>query len=340
MIHSLSAADPTDPQTIAGRWLEQGAFVYYGAVNEPFLLAFRTPALVTELLASEVPFVAAFRQGELEEFGFPWRLVYLGDPLYCLHNEVRAADPVAASVGTEQGTTARVAPSDWQAIAPEYASWPVAEIAARSAGSVQTVGRRAFESEDEQFRWCLDAAIGELARPVSLAGTSTPRDWRQVLREIHRDRLERELRPLLDDLLIDALGEVDAGEELTLRLGRIPPQECGSRVWQALETSGMARLARLALERDPTGGFRGALELWDQVIRLPWPQGSQFPEQFTERVAALVANDDRDRRIWLQRLRGAGERMAAEPGRYTHAAVVAAERARTESLLGGRGSRR
>ncbi len=28
-IHSFSAADPTDPQTIAGRWLDQGAFVYY-----------------------------------------------------------------------------------------------------------------------------------------------------------------------------------------------------------------------------------------------------------------------------------------------------------------------
>ena len=28
MIHSFSAADPTDPATIAGRWLANGAFVY------------------------------------------------------------------------------------------------------------------------------------------------------------------------------------------------------------------------------------------------------------------------------------------------------------------------
>ena len=49
MIHSFSAADPTDPQTIAGRWLAQGAFVYFGSVYEPFLPAFRTPGLVAEL---------------------------------------------------------------------------------------------------------------------------------------------------------------------------------------------------------------------------------------------------------------------------------------------------
>ena len=84
MIHSFSAADPTDPQTIAGRWLAQGAFAYFGAVNEPFLLAFRPPGLVAELVSAEVPLVAALRQGELEPFGFPWRLVYLGDPLYHL----------------------------------------------------------------------------------------------------------------------------------------------------------------------------------------------------------------------------------------------------------------
>ena len=55
MIHSFSAADPNDPQTIAGRWLSHGAFAYFGAVNEPFLLAFRPPGLVAELLAAEVP---------------------------------------------------------------------------------------------------------------------------------------------------------------------------------------------------------------------------------------------------------------------------------------------
>ena len=59
MIHSFSAADPTDPRTIAGRWLANGAFVYFGAMNEPFLQAFRPPRLVAALIAEGVPLGAA-----------------------------------------------------------------------------------------------------------------------------------------------------------------------------------------------------------------------------------------------------------------------------------------
>ena len=84
MIHSFSAADPADPRTIAGRWLSQGAFVYYGSVHEPFLQSFRPAGLVAEMAAAEVPLSAALRQGEFEPFGRPWRLIYLGDPLYRL----------------------------------------------------------------------------------------------------------------------------------------------------------------------------------------------------------------------------------------------------------------
>ena len=84
MIHSFSAADPADPQTIAGRWLAQGAFVYYGSVNEPYLQAFRPAGLVAEMVAADMPLAAALRQGEFEPFGRPWRLIYLGDPLYRL----------------------------------------------------------------------------------------------------------------------------------------------------------------------------------------------------------------------------------------------------------------
>ena len=54
-IHSYSAANPYDASTLAGRWLNQGAFVYYGSVNEPFLTAFRTPQLVADLFLRGVP---------------------------------------------------------------------------------------------------------------------------------------------------------------------------------------------------------------------------------------------------------------------------------------------
>ncbi|MEO6811874.1 MAG: hypothetical protein ABI353_22420, partial [Isosphaeraceae bacterium] len=81
-IHSYSAADPWNPATLAGRWLANGAFVYFGSMNEPFLQSFRTPTLVADLIAEGLPLSTAARQGRGEPFSLPWRLIYLGDPLY------------------------------------------------------------------------------------------------------------------------------------------------------------------------------------------------------------------------------------------------------------------
>jgi len=369
MIHSFSAADPTDPETIAGRWLAQGTFVFFGSVNEPFLTAFRTPRLVAALLAAEVPVVAALRQGEFEAFGFPWRLVYLGDPLYRLQT---AAKVEASGADSSPRSTARLSwpetwrngenrvgawesdrlsPSDWQTIAPEYAHWTVVEIAPGVAGQTPPGERTDFPTEEERLHWCLEAAIGESAlspagarsAPLgvgartgagAVASNFRPVDWRSVLRQVHRERLEHRLQPVLDDLLIDALQEIGAGDELRSRLAQIPPQECGPRVWLALETCAMDRLARLDQERDPVDSFARALDLWDEMMRLSWPQGSPFPAQFTERVAALAAAGvPRRRGAWLDRLRRTGQALAAQRARFPHAAVVAAERARVEAQL-------
>ena len=83
-IHSFSAAAPHDPNTLAGRWLANGDFIYYGSMNEPYLQSFRTPTLVTTLIAEGLPFSAAMRKADPCERESPWRLVYLGDPLYRL----------------------------------------------------------------------------------------------------------------------------------------------------------------------------------------------------------------------------------------------------------------
>ena len=84
MIHSFSAADPSNPGTIAGRWLAQGAFLFYGAMDEPYLPSFRLPALSADLLAAGLPVAAALRPTRGEPFGQPWKLVLLGDPLYTI----------------------------------------------------------------------------------------------------------------------------------------------------------------------------------------------------------------------------------------------------------------
>ena len=75
-------------------------------------------------------------------------------------------------------------------------------------------------------------------------------------------------------------------------------------------------------------------------MRLNWPQSSHFPAHFSERVGALALADAHRSRLWLDRLRKAGEAMAAEPSRSPHAAVITAERQRTKARLGGLGSSR
>ncbi len=98
-IHSFSAASPHDPATLAGRWLRNGAYIYFGSMNEPYLPAFRTPTLVASMIGEGVPFAAAMRRADALERDTPWRLVYLGDPLYRLETRtgerLRTWNPIA-----------------------------------------------------------------------------------------------------------------------------------------------------------------------------------------------------------------------------------------------------
>lgn len=76
-IHSWSATAPANPATLAGRWLENGAYLYVGSVHEPYLRAFLPPETVTQRLFAQLPFLAAARQFASE----PWKIATIGDPL-------------------------------------------------------------------------------------------------------------------------------------------------------------------------------------------------------------------------------------------------------------------
>ncbi len=77
IVHSWSARMPASPKTVGGRWLEHGAYLYYGSIDEPFLNAFvETPKVVSRLL-SGMPFGVAVRRDNSP----PWKLNVLGDPL-------------------------------------------------------------------------------------------------------------------------------------------------------------------------------------------------------------------------------------------------------------------
>jgi hypothetical protein len=77
MIHSWSASDPDDRNTVSGRWLVNGAYAYVGSVHEPFLSAFIPPKLMVDRLKRGTPFLIAARQLQSP----PWKVATIGDPL-------------------------------------------------------------------------------------------------------------------------------------------------------------------------------------------------------------------------------------------------------------------
>ncbi|MCM8814155.1 MAG: hypothetical protein NC924_09545 [Candidatus Omnitrophica bacterium] len=90
---SGSAADPYDGATIAGAWLGHGAYIYYGAVAEPFVQAFNPPEEIAGRLLAGQSYARAFRKFQ-GNFSYPWKLFFVGDPLAGIADpDARGEDP-------------------------------------------------------------------------------------------------------------------------------------------------------------------------------------------------------------------------------------------------------
>jgi hypothetical protein len=322
MIHSFSAADPTDPATIAGRWLENGAFVYFGSMNEPYLQAFRPPKLVAELVAAELPLSASLRQGEHEPYGQPWRLVYLGDPLYRLDFS-RSRDSLDR---LPPGSNVVLSATD---------QWRVEVI---QAGSLP---QDPPSSPADRLGWCLSQAIAALCheeRPTLHeltpdASTSDLPAWQSVAMQIDRRSLDPSHKRILDELLIDSLSCAGRQELLLEWMIGIPAEETGGRLLRAMETTATSELARLSRAREPLQ----ALDLWNRLIRRPWPADSDLPALLTGRVASQIATDEAQALLpYRDRLRQASLSLASNPKRYPHVALIQNELERVEQAIRSR----
>lgn len=86
VVHSTSAADPWDPDTLAGRALAGGAYWYFGSMNEPYLSAFVEPEIAAVKILAGCPLAFALHHTPEHPFYMPWKLVCLGDPLYSLRD--------------------------------------------------------------------------------------------------------------------------------------------------------------------------------------------------------------------------------------------------------------
>ena len=308
MIHSFSAADPADPQTIAGRWLANGAYVYFGAIHEPFLAAFRPPGLVSELITADVPLVAALRQTELEPFGFPWRLLYLGDPLYRAGRRPRGDSSVSSAIQSNGGTSpwqtgtqwswwssgashsnaaerdgeTRIDPGQWAKEAAAHDLLAVAPIVAMGPKAKPSGGTSEEGYDSQKLQMCMDTAIAEASadKPIGKStwgsGAGGPEstgeqvsDWRAILRQVRRERLDDSDKITYDELIIDALEQIGASRSCKRSWRgfrpRRPVRECGRRTscvpstaWRGCRTTGrVQRSMRPFASGTRRWGFRG-----------------------------------------------------------------------------------
>ncbi|MFO0951273.1 MAG: hypothetical protein U0835_08995 [Isosphaeraceae bacterium] len=266
IIHSFSAEKPDNPDTIAGRWMANGAFIYFGSMNEPGLQSFRTPSVVAAFLSENLPVVACVRKSVTEMLGNPWRLVFFGDPLYRIR-----------PLGQD-----RTRMAEWPAVAawPAYTEYQV---------PAET------DPDDLRLKWALQTAIYRQQTGV-VAQLKT--DLAAFLLAIARHRVSPTLRPLYDDLLADTLTQAKRVNELVAQLGLVPPDDRPPNLRRHLETAQAVALQRAMDVAD----FRQASTLWIDVVRAVGSEG--FVKTFTTRVGSM-ADGPVPQADWRNRLRAA-----------------------------------
>ena len=258
MIHSYSAADPTDPGTIAGRWLAQGAFLYYGSMDEPYLPAFRLPALSADLLAAGWPIAAALRPTRGEPFGHPWRLVLLGDPLFA----IRRNEPTQPRLRD----------------CPSTSGWVVYTPTAPPAPD---------SPESTRLAWSLNTA---LIHTTSTAADPSDRIL-AVLRSVDRERLDAPVRPVYDDLRAVLSYQARQYDELRAVVAAIPAAD-RTAVASRLAISGTIVQFQAAVARKD---FDRGAALWAELVHVE--ADTEFRRFITGRLGPLADSPAR-RDVW------------------------------------------
>ncbi len=274
MIHSYSAADPREPGQIAGRWLAQGAFLYHGSMDEPYLPAFRLPTLVADLLSAGMPIAAALRPTRGEPFGQPWKLVVLGDPLYTIRRVEL------------EGPRLRDYPST-----PEWVVYILSPPPPPDA------------PEPTRLGWAVNAALLH----TTSSGADPSDRILAVLRSVDRARLTPPFRAIYDDLKAVLEYQTRQFEALRTEVAAIPAAE-RTAVAARLALSGTVAEFQAALARKD---FERAAALWAELLR--GEGDGDFKKLVTGRLGTLADTPSR-RDIWRIRLRAASSRLGEPLG--------------------------
>ncbi|MHC4614080.1 MAG: hypothetical protein ACYTAU_10965, partial [Planctomycetota bacterium] len=150
--HSWSMRTPASTATVAGRWLQHGAYAYVGAVDEPTLAAFLPPETLTRRWASGVPWLIGARRWDDSP---AWKVNTFGDPLMLSHPPSGAKPPrLVQAVEDEQDLRARV-----------MARMRQADSADSAADFAEAIGTLALLGEDKiaMGMWQLAISRGHAA---------------------------------------------------------------------------------------------------------------------------------------------------------------------------------
>jgi hypothetical protein len=263
IIHSFSAANAQDPYTIAGRWLANGAYAYFGSVHEPFLQSFRTPGLIADALAEGYPWGAAVRQNTPREtFGHPWRLIVFGDPMMTI---VRPGD-MPARVSLER-----------------IDSWPTFAFEPLPTEDSAAIAR---------FAWSLRQF---LIWGSGADSSHTPKSIVAVLEKIGRSELPESMRRTRDELLA-CLAIESRRHDLAFRLVKeVPSSERTDKLTRLIETICYERLqnslAHSALE--------DAVPAWRAIVQVC--KSEHLRISLTAPVRKAINSPVR-RRLWIRAL--------------------------------------
>lgn len=168
-VHSWSAVQPLDRDTVCGRWLERGAYLYAGSVQEPFLSAFVPTPMLAVRLAGGAPWGAAMRLDPTP----PWRITLIGDPLATLTGgprregeAKRAIDRLAGAVSVEDQMREALQGGDFASALRALRVLGRDEDAARLARTVMEDQPEAFTPEVAEAACLSFLEVGDKANLV------------------------------------------------------------------------------------------------------------------------------------------------------------------------------
>lgn len=265
IIHSFSAANAADPYTLAGRWLANGAYAYFGSVNEPYLQSFRTAGLLSDCLTQGYPWAAAVRQNPGREmFGGPWRLIVFGDPMMTLKSKNEKTSRINSDI-TDQWPAYRYEP------VPDLKSDPAALLgwAVR-----QSIYRQTSQAEEQ---------------------TADAKLILQVLTGMNRSKIAEDLRPIRDELLAYHVLETRQFEECIKLADQIELSKISPSLSRMIESAAIVDYQK-GLSR---GNLEDALPGWRVIVQI-CPRGD-LRDALTRPLKPMTTTAIR-KRIWIRTL--------------------------------------